>query len=70
MSAEENKAVVRRLVEELVNKGDLAVVDEISTPISSIIVPPPERRLTGRASNNISPWYAALSPITIILLRT
>jgi len=29
MSAEENKAVVRRLVEELVNKGDLAVVDEI-----------------------------------------
>ncbi len=29
MSAEENKAVVRRLVEDLVNKGDLSVVDEI-----------------------------------------
>jgi len=31
MSSQENKAVVRRLVEELVNKGDLAVVDEIFT---------------------------------------
>jgi steroid delta-isomerase-like uncharacterized protein len=29
MSVEENKAKVRRLVEELVNKGDLAVVDEV-----------------------------------------
>ena len=29
MAPEENKAVVRRLVEELVNKGDLAVTDEI-----------------------------------------
>lgn len=29
MSAEENRAMVRRIVEELVNKGDLAVVDEI-----------------------------------------
>ena len=29
MSAEENKAVVRRLVEDVVNRGDLAVVDEI-----------------------------------------
>jgi len=29
MVVEENKAKVRRLVEQLVNKGDLAVVDEI-----------------------------------------
>jgi len=29
MSAEENKAMVRRLVKELVNKGDLSVVGEI-----------------------------------------
>ena len=29
MSTEENKAKVRRLVEQLVNKGDLAVVDEM-----------------------------------------
>jgi predicted ester cyclase len=29
MSAEENKAKVRRLIEEFINKGDLAVADEI-----------------------------------------
>ncbi len=29
MSTEENKAVVRRAIDEVVNKGDLAVVDEI-----------------------------------------
>ncbi len=29
MSAEENKAMVRRIVEEALNKGDLAVVDEV-----------------------------------------
>jgi len=29
MSAEENKANVRRLIEEFINKGDLAVADEI-----------------------------------------
>ena len=29
MSAEENKAVVRRLVEEIYNEGDLDVVDEL-----------------------------------------
>lgn len=29
MSTEENKAVVRRAIDEVVNKGDLAVADEI-----------------------------------------
>ncbi|MBA7559052.1 MAG: ester cyclase [Dehalococcoidia bacterium] len=29
MSAEENKAVLRRVAEEIFNKGDLAVVDEV-----------------------------------------
>jgi predicted SnoaL-like aldol condensation-catalyzing enzyme len=29
MSTEENKAVVRRIWEEILNKGDLALVDEI-----------------------------------------
>ena len=29
MSTEENKAMVRRIIEEVVNKGDLAVVDEV-----------------------------------------
>lgn len=29
MSAEENKAMVRRIVEEAINKGEMAVVDEV-----------------------------------------
>ena len=29
MSTEENKAMVHRIIEEVVNKGDLAVVDEV-----------------------------------------
>ncbi len=32
MSAEENKAVVRRLIEEGYNEGDLDVVDELVAP--------------------------------------
>ena len=32
MSAEENKAVLRRIEEEIFNKGDLAVVDELIAP--------------------------------------
>lgn len=32
MSVEENKAIVARLVEELVNQGDMGVVDEIFSP--------------------------------------
>jgi len=32
MSTEENKAIVRRLFEEVFNKGNLAVVDELVAP--------------------------------------
>jgi steroid delta-isomerase-like uncharacterized protein len=32
MSTEENKAKVRRMIEEVWNKGDLAVVDELVAP--------------------------------------
>ncbi len=32
MSAEENKAMVRRIIEEAINKGNLAVVDELIAP--------------------------------------
>ena len=32
MSTEENKAVLRRVAEEIFNKGDLAVVDEVIAP--------------------------------------
>jgi len=32
MSVEENKAMVRRIIEEAVNKGNLAVIDDIMAP--------------------------------------
>ena len=32
MSAEENKAVVRRLIEEVYNRGNLDVVDQLVAP--------------------------------------
>ena len=32
MSAEENKAMIRRMTEEVTNKGNLAVADEIMAP--------------------------------------
>jgi predicted ester cyclase len=32
MSTEENKAVIRRIVEEAMNKGNLAVADEVIAP--------------------------------------
>ena len=32
MSAEENKAIVRRFVEEVQNRGDLAALDELCAP--------------------------------------
>jgi predicted ester cyclase len=32
MSAEQNQAVVRRFVEEVLNKGNLAVLDEVMAP--------------------------------------
>jgi predicted ester cyclase len=32
MSAEENKAIVRRYIEEAVNKGNLAIIDELLSP--------------------------------------
>ena len=32
MSAEENKAIVRRYLEEAVNKGNLGVIDEVMDP--------------------------------------
>ena len=32
MSAEENKAIVRRYLDEAVNKGNLGVIDEVMDP--------------------------------------
>ena len=32
MSAEENKALARRLIEEMVNRGNLDAADEIAAP--------------------------------------
>ena len=32
MSVEENKAMVRRIIEEAINKGNLAVIDDIMAP--------------------------------------
>ena len=41
MSTEENKAVARRIVEEVVNKGDFALADELFASNFVERVPPP-----------------------------
>ncbi|MGO9571674.1 MAG: hypothetical protein ACLP5H_29465 [Desulfomonilaceae bacterium] len=41
MSAEENKAIVRRFYDEFFNKGNLQTVNELHTSIINIMTPMP-----------------------------
>jgi hypothetical protein len=52
MSAEQNKAVMRRYFEELWNKGNLAVIDEIVAPGMS---------LNEEKNTSLEKWRQALS---------
>lgn len=42
MSVEQNKALVRRLVEEIINRRDMSVIDEIISPdfVENEVLPP------------------------------
>ena len=46
MSVEDNKATVRRMIEEVWNKGNLDVVDEVVTP--EYVFRPPGQEFKGR----------------------
>ena len=43
MTIEENKAVVRRFIEEVINAGNLEAVDELVAPTTSTTTPPPPK---------------------------
>jgi hypothetical protein len=52
MVSEQNKATVRRLVEEVLNGGDLEVIDELYTP-----------KLAGAAKRWIAPFRASFPDV-------
>ena len=60
MSTEQNKAVVRRFIEQTLNTMDNALVDELFAPDYVNHLVPGD----ARASNSSSPCCARLSPIS------
>ena len=69
MSVEENKAIVRRYIEEFWNKGDLEVADELIAPEfkhgpdSEVSGPEDEKRLLTRLRTSIPPWNVTIKDI-------
>ncbi|MBC8186058.1 hypothetical protein H8E88_33665 [candidate division KSB1 bacterium] len=51
MTLKENKALVNRIIEEVSNKRNLALIDELFSTNISIIVSPQVYRTTGRDTN-------------------
>lgn len=64
MSAEANKAVIRRLVEEVYNEGNLDVVDELVAPdvFNHPAVPEHQHGLDG--FKHVIEWVRAIGPDT------
>ncbi len=70
MSLEENKAIELRFFEEVVNKGNLAVIDELVA--ANFVQPdaPPGTTDDREAPNNSLLWPTVLSLTSILLSRT
>jgi predicted ester cyclase len=62
MSAEENKAVIRRLIEEVYNEGNLDVVDELVAPdlFDHAAVPEHQHGIDG--FKHVIEWVRDISP--------
>jgi hypothetical protein len=70
-STEENKALVRRWIEELFNEGDFEVANEIIAPGSVLHDPPsPTSRMVPRATSASSASTAPPSPTPASPWRT
>ena len=63
MSAEINKAIVRRMAEEVFNKGNLSMIPELVAP-NYVYHTTPEYKAP-KVSRITSLWYAKLSPTCI-----
>lgn len=61
MSAEENKAVVRRLIEEVYNRGNLDVVDELVAPDILDRAAVPQHRHGIDAFKHVIGWVRGMS---------
>jgi predicted ester cyclase len=61
MSAEDNKAVVRRLIEEVYNEGSMNVVDELVAPVFFDHAAVPEHQHSIDGFKHVMQWVRTFS---------